>query len=109
MNIFSVTQKVQVAAAGILTGPFGHYWYLFLERKFTHRSSANILKKMLCDQLIAAPIFNILFISVIHTLDGKHIRQIAEIFKDKFLTIYAVSSFSCLFFRLKGDIFEINL
>lgn len=78
-------------ASGIVTGPFGHYWYLMLESKFPHRNLKNIAKKCLCDQLVAAPLFNILFITVVHTLDGKHIRQIAEIFREKFLIIYAVN------------------
>lgn len=77
-------------SSGILTGPFGHYWYLFLDKKYPGRSFRSISRKCFFDQLIAAPLFTILVITFIHTIDGKHLRQIANIFKEKFLIIYAV-------------------
>lgn len=90
--------KAKVSCVGLLTGPFGHYWYLILDRKLPHKTKKSILTKVLCDQLIAAPIFNFLFITAIHTLDGKHIKQVLDIFKEKFLTIYAVCF--CFYFYL---------
>ena len=75
----------------MVSGPFGHYWYTFLDRRFKSKTTRDVLMKILYDQAIGAPIFNVLFIYGAHTLDGKHISHITEIFKEKFLTIYAVS------------------
>lgn len=75
---------------GLLTGPFGHYWYLYLDKKYPLKNTKSIFRKMLYDQLLAAPVYNVLFITAIHTLDGKHLRQICQTFKEKFITIYAV-------------------
>ncbi|CAF0742345.1 unnamed protein product [Brachionus calyciflorus] len=86
---YDLIRTVKVTSVGFLTGPFGHYWYLFLDKKYPFKTGKSILSKILCDQLIAAPIFNVLFITAIHTLDGKHLRQIYETFKEKFFTIYA--------------------
>jgi hypothetical protein len=97
-NYFIALAKV--TCVGVTTGPFGHYWYSFLDRKFAARTPLNILKKVFCDQLIAAPIFNILFIFALHTLDGKHIMQVYEIFKEKFLLIYTVSAPIRLFLNI---------
>ena len=88
----------KLAAIGLVSGPFGHYWYNYLDRRFKTRTTKDVLMKILYDQAIGAPIFNVLFIYGTHTLDGKHISLITEIFKEKFLTIYAVShSFHVLF------------
>lgn len=77
-------------ASGIITGPFGHYWYQMLDRRFPVRNLSSIAKKCAFDQIVAAPIFSLLVILVIHTLDGKHILQVINIFKEKFWLIYAV-------------------
>ncbi len=74
---------------GILTGPFGHYWYLLLDKWYPVVTRRNVLKKVLLDAVIASPIFNVIFIFVAHTLDGKQLAETVKIFKEKFLTIYA--------------------
>lgn len=94
---YDFIRTAKITASGIVTGPFGHYWYTFLDKRFKGRSMASISKKCFFDQLIAAPIFTLIVITVIHTIDGKHLRQIAEIFKEKFLVIYA---YDCSFWPL---------
>ncbi len=73
---------------GVLTGPFGHYWYFFLDKWYPVATRRNVLKKVLLDAVIASPIFNVLFIFVAHTLDGKALAETYRIFKDKFVLIY---------------------
>ena len=84
------SRTAKVTCVGLLTGPFCHYWYGMLDRRFPSRSMLTILKKVFFDQLVCSPLCNVLFIFSFHTLDGKHMRQVLDIFKEKFLLIYAV-------------------
>ncbi|RNA35084.1 mpv17 2 [Brachionus plicatilis] len=94
---YDLIRTIKVASVGSLTGPFLHNWYLFLDKKYPFKNPKSIIKKMLLDQLLAAPLLNILFITAIHTLDGKHLKQIYETFKEKLLTIYA---YDCMIWPL---------
>ncbi|GCB72015.1 hypothetical protein scyTo_0009003 [Scyliorhinus torazame] len=48
-------------ATGCLMGPFGHFWYTALDGRFPGRTTHIVLKKVLLDQLIASPIFGIIY------------------------------------------------
>jgi protein Mpv17 len=69
----------------------GHYWYDYLDRKYPTRTIHSILRKVLYDQILAAPAFNIVFIFGIHFLETQNLEEIINAIKSKFLTIYTVN------------------
>jgi len=74
-------------------GPFGHFWYSFLDGRFPKRCFLTVVGKVIGDQLVAAPIFNAMVIGGTNVLDGKGLQQIIDVFKEKFITIYMVCIF----------------
>lgn len=69
-------------------GPFGHYWYTTLDKIYHSHTALNIVRKMFCDQLIAAPIFNVMTIVGTLLLDGKSVKDTISTLREKFLGIY---------------------
>eukprot|EP00041_Stephanoeca_diplocostata_P008130 m.117657 g.117657 ORF g.117657 m.117657 type:complete len:245 (+) comp17187_c0_seq2:320-1054(+) len=57
--------------AGIYQGPFGHWWYGFLDRQFQILGKWTIPAKVLADQLVDAPIANSMYLSIIPTIEGR--------------------------------------
>lgn len=54
-----------------LCGPLLHAWFGFLFRTFPGTGLVTTLKKIACDQLIFAPLFNPLFIGYLFLLEGR--------------------------------------
>lgn len=71
-------------------GPFGHYWYTGLDKIFHASTGLNVLRKIICDQLIAAPIFNCMTIVGAYFLNGKSLNESFELLREKFLSVYLV-------------------
>ena len=46
----------RMAVLGFLIGPLNHYWFLFLDRKLPGRRAATVVKKVIVDQLVLAPV-----------------------------------------------------
>lgn len=80
----------KLAALGLMIGPLCHYWYILLDKKFPTKSRSVIFRKVMLDQLIAAPLCNVLSIVGVLLLEGKCFDEIVENIKEKFLKIYAV-------------------
>ncbi|XP_033111668.1 mpv17-like protein 2 isoform X2 [Anneissia japonica] len=78
----------RMAAIGFMLGPINHYWYLYLDRFLPGTSGRMVLKKILLDQIVAAPFFNASFIIGIGVLEGKPLSENIENFKCKFPTLY---------------------
>lgn len=57
-------------------GPALHFWYGALDRSFTGRNA--VLLKLLCDQLLFAPVSNASFILGTGTLEGRGLSKSAE-------------------------------
>ncbi len=76
----------------------GHYWYDYLDRKYPTRTIYSILNKVLYDQILAAPAFNLVFIFGIHFLEKQNLQEIIDAIKSKFLTIYTVIIINFSFF-----------
>lgn len=81
-------RTAKFTAIGLLMGPFGHYWYTILDKVYHKRTALNIARKMVCDQLIAAPIFNCITILGTLFLDGKNVEQAMCSLREKFLDVY---------------------
>ena len=62
--------------------------YTWLDRLLPGRSSAIVVKKVLADQIFAAPFFAITFIYGASLLEGRSLRQCWTEFVSKFPTIY---------------------
>ncbi|XP_041059639.1 mpv17-like protein 2 [Carcharodon carcharias] len=75
-------------ATGCLMGPFGHFWYMALDSRFPGRTTHIVLKKVLLDQLIASPIFGVIYFCGMGMLEGRHPINCLEEFKRKFWEFY---------------------
>jgi len=69
-------------------GPPHHYWYLYLDKLLPGKSAGVVCKKILADQIFAAPFFAITFIYGASLLEGKTLGSCWSEFKTKFPTIY---------------------
>ena len=49
-------------ATGAVMGAEGHIWYTFLDRRLAQTTWRNVFKKVLLDQIIAAPVYTITYI-----------------------------------------------
>lgn len=73
-----------------MMGPFGHFWYTTLDKVYHAHTTMNVVRKVVCDQLVAAPIFNVMTIVGTLVLDGKSLRDSLITLKEKFLGVYLV-------------------
>ena len=51
----------RMALLGFVNGPFSHFWYVLLDKRITGSVLASILKKVLADQTVMAPLSIVLF------------------------------------------------
>lgn len=68
-------RTAKMAAFGMcLHGPFGHYWYGFLDRTVmtaAPTSAAAVATKTAIDQIVCAPVFTAVFFGSMKAMDGK--------------------------------------
>eukprot|EP00092_Neocalanus_flemingeri_P038616 GFUD01042046.1.p1 GENE.GFUD01042046.1~~GFUD01042046.1.p1 ORF type:complete len:200 (+),score=49.99 GFUD01042046.1:280-879(+) len=81
-------RSVRMGLVGLSQGPPHHYWYLYLDKFLPGKSAAVVCKKILADQVFAAPFFAITFIYGASLLEGKTLGSCWTEFKTKFPTIY---------------------
>ncbi|KAG9277508.1 mpv17-like protein isoform X2 [Astyanax mexicanus] len=79
------TRNVAVVAFGF-HGNFSFLWLRFLERRFPGNSVSMVLRKLLLDQTVAAPLATSVFYTGVSFLEGKN--DILEDWKKKFLNTY---------------------
>ncbi|XP_015786202.1 mpv17-like protein 2 [Tetranychus urticae] len=87
--VFDNKRAFGMAAGGLIFGAAGHYWYLFLDRKFPGRSLTVISKKLLCEALIAPPLLTVFYYLVART-EGKSNEEWFEGFKKNIVDIMLV-------------------
>ena len=63
-------------AVGLSQGPPHHYWYAALDAKLPGKTAGIIGKKILADQLFAAPFFAVTFIVFAALLEGRSLAQV---------------------------------
>ena len=73
----------KMAICGFLSGPTGHYWYIFLDRWFPGQCAKTIVKKVAMDQCIGSPIFIVLYLVTVGLLDGKMWDSLKEDLSEK--------------------------
>jgi len=78
----------RMGLVGLSQGPPHHYWYIYLDKVLPGKSASIISKKILADQVFAAPFFAITFIYGASLLEGKSLGHCWQEFKEKFPTIY---------------------
>lgn len=84
---FKRTGKMIVFAS--LFGPPSYYWYVGLDRFIVQGTLRNIvLKKILADQFVFAPIFYVSFFGICGKCEQKSVRQISTEFKEKIVSLY---------------------
>jgi protein Mpv17 len=87
-NKYDFERIKQSAVVGLSQGSMHHFFYLWMERIMPGKSKAAIIKKILLDQFIISPIFISHFLYTSYFLEGKKLKDIHDIIKQKFLKIY---------------------
>jgi len=82
------SRSLRMFTVGLSQGPPHHYFYLLLDKFFPGKTPLVILKKVLLDQILAAPFFALTFIYGASLLEGRSLQQCWLEFKMKFPTIY---------------------
>lgn len=82
------TRSLRMLAVGLSQGPPHHYWYLALDRALPGKTAGVVVRKILADQIIAAPFFAVTFVVGAALLEGRSLPEAWKEFKDKFPTIY---------------------
>ncbi|XP_056892793.1 mpv17-like protein [Takifugu flavidus] len=79
------TRNVALIAFGF-HGNFSFFWMRFLERRFPGNSYRMVLRKLLLDQTVAAPLANTVFYTGLSFLEGK--EDVTADWRKKFLNTY---------------------
>ena len=69
-------RSMRMLAVGLSQGPPHHYWYAALDAKLPGKTAGIIGKKILADQLFAAPFFAVTFIVFAALLEGRSLAQV---------------------------------
>lgn len=64
-NEWDKLRTFKLASTGIPIGFVCHYWYRLLDYHFVANNTRSLIKKFLADQLIASPIFIIIFFATL--------------------------------------------
>ncbi|KAL3869287.1 hypothetical protein ACJMK2_041990 [Sinanodonta woodiana] len=80
----------RMLSMGFVLGPFCHVWYGALDRFILGGGGKVAVKKILADQIVAAPFFCSAFFMGMSLLEGKTPQEGVQEVKDKFLMVYMV-------------------
>lgn len=94
---FDFRKMKESTVVGLSQGSLHHYIHLWIERLIPGTGGQIIFKKIIVDQLIVAPILISHFIYTANFLSGKNMKEIHQIFRDKFPEIYLVDWIVCPF------------
>ncbi|XP_023325668.1 mpv17-like protein 2 [Eurytemora carolleeae] len=85
---FDVNRCLRMCTVGLSQGPPHHYFYILLDKYLPGRTGKVVFKKIMFDQIFAAPFFAITFIYGASLLEGRSLGYCWAEFKTKFPTIY---------------------
>ena len=54
-------RTLRMSAMGLIIGPINHYWYTFLDKRWSGRSHRHVFTKMLTDEICMAPVSACIF------------------------------------------------
>ena len=91
---YDLKRSLRLGLVGLSQGPPHHYWYLYLDKFLPGRSLRTVNKKILADQLIAAPFFAITFIYGAGLLEGNSLSKKIIILEKYFTNISQGSCWS---------------
>ncbi|XP_022102429.1 mpv17-like protein [Acanthaster planci] len=74
---------------GCAYGPLGFYWYRWLDKALPGTAKLTVMKKVIVDQCVSAPVFIAIFFTGSSIMEGK--KDIFAELKDKFPQTYAAS------------------
>jgi len=83
------TRTKGMVLATVICGPFVHYWYRFLDRKFPGKSARAIAKKCVTDVSIS-PLYFSVFTSTLVAYKGGSGEQIAHEIKQKIPIMFMI-------------------
>jgi hypothetical protein len=76
----------------IFYGATGHYFYSYIDRRFSGRSMSVIFKKIAADAVVS-PLIAICGNLIVSKTEGKSLNRIYNDLKDNFLFLIAVDTF----------------
>lgn len=74
----------RMTTLGFCMGPVYHYWYLMLDAAFHGTTGAAIVKKVLANQLLMAPMNYCIFFTGMALLEGRTVLAAVEELRVKF-------------------------
>jgi protein Mpv17 len=99
-QIFEISSKYQskwdyyrtlkLTATGLSVGLVCHYWYIYLDKHYSHPSHVNIFKKVLLSQVVFSPICLVVFFSTLGVINRSSPREIYDNLMTKGKRIYMV-------------------
>lgn len=81
-------RTLRMGTAGLLFGPFDHYWYTLLDKRLPGRHAAVIAKKLSLDLFVYGPIGVAAFFLLLCMLEGKSWKEAVAETKQKFAATY---------------------
>jgi protein Mpv17 len=83
---------------GFALGPAQHIFYKVIDERYPSNSLKSVSKKVIIEQVIASPVYIILFFIFCGLVEKQNFHHCAEELKKKFLHIYMVRFISDTFF-----------
>ncbi|XP_038067899.1 mpv17-like protein [Patiria miniata] len=74
---------------GCAFGPIGYYWYRWLDKVLPGTAKLTVVKKVISDQLVSAPLFIAIFYAGSSAMEGK--KDVFAELKEKFPQTFAAS------------------
>ena len=72
---FDVSRSCRLGLVGLTQGPPHHYWYIYLDKFLPGKTYGVVMKKILADQIFAAPFFAITFIFGAGLMEGNTLSK----------------------------------
>ena len=72
---FDVRRCSRLGLVGLTQGPPHHYWYVYLDKFLPGKAYGVVMKKILADQVFAAPFFAITFIFGAGLMEGNSLSK----------------------------------
>ena len=80
---FDFKRTFRLGVVGLTQGPPHHYWYIYLDKFLPGKSYGVVIKKILADQIFAAPFFAITFIIGAGLMEGNSLSMSCYIRADQ--------------------------